>query len=86
MLSFAAFDASRVQPHLCMDRRFPVYLGSTAGQTQIQAFEIDLHGNIGVGGVSADLSLVTSSGAMFAGMLNYTGFNFTWVTQFNIAN
>jgi hypothetical protein len=47
-------------------------------------FEFDSLGNIGVGGKSTDLSLVSGSSYPFVGILQSAGFNFTWIYDFNV--
>ncbi len=79
--TFAVTDSANNAPRECMKRRFPIFLGSSSGQTSINTIEIDTLGNIGLGGISTDTSIVSSSGALFAGILEKTGYNFTWVNE-----
>ena len=60
--SFTAIDASRALPYSRNQRRFPVFLGSTGGQTWIKIFEFDSSSNIGVGGSSTDSSFLSTAG------------------------
>ena len=61
-----------------------MFLGSSAGVTQIKIFEFDSNGNIGFGGKSTDTSLVSTSSYPFVGHMYYFGFNYTWIYDFNI--
>jgi hypothetical protein len=56
-------------------------LGSSAGLTTFDTIEIDSLGNIGVGGFSTDLSLVTASGNLLIGLFEKSGYNYTWMNQ-----
>lgn len=44
-----------------------MFLGSNAGVTQIKIFEFDSLGNIGFGGESTDITLVSTSSYPFVG-------------------
>ena len=61
-------EAALQAPRNCMDKRLPMFLGSSAGITQISVIEIDSLGNIAVAGSSTDTTLVTSSGNLFVGI------------------
>jgi hypothetical protein len=65
-----------------MQRRFPIIMGSNAGNSFINTMETDGVGNIGVGGSSTDLSIVSASNNVFIGLFEATGYNFTWVREF----
>jgi len=65
-----------------MERRFPIFLGTNSGITTINILTSDRFGNIALGGTSTDsANLVTSSGNLFVGLLELSGYNFTWVTE-----
>ena len=61
-----------------------MFLGSNLGATYISIFEFDSKGNIGFGGKSSDTSLVSGVNHPFVGHLNQTGFNYSWIYDFNI--
>ncbi len=61
-----------------------MFLGSNAGVTEIKIFEFDLTGNIGFGGKSTDLSLVSATSYPFVGHMYQLWFNYTWIYDFNI--
>jgi hypothetical protein len=79
--NFTAIDIARAVPYRCNQRRFPIFLGSTAGITHISIFKFDHLGNIGLAGRSTDSQFLTNSGNYFVGLLEYQGFNFTWVYE-----
>ena len=79
--TFTDIDAERARPYRCNQRRFPIFLGSTAGTTHINIFKFDHIGNIGLAGRSTDIQFVTTSSNYFVGLLEYQGFNFTWVYE-----
>jgi hypothetical protein len=65
-----------------MERRFPIFLGTKSGITTISTLASDRFGNIALGGTSTDsANLVTASGNLFVGLLESSGYNFTWVTE-----
>jgi hypothetical protein len=65
-----------------MERRFPIFVGTISGITTINILTSDSFGNIAFGGTSTDsANLVTSSGNLFVGLLESSGYNFTWVTE-----
>jgi hypothetical protein len=43
--------------------------------------EFDSQGNMGVGGRSTDLSLVSASNNLLIGLFEKTGYNFTWMNE-----
>lgn len=59
-------------------------MGSNAGNSFINTMETDGVGNIGVAGLSTDLSIVTVSNNVFIGLFEATGYNFTWVREFTM--
>jgi hypothetical protein len=71
-------------PHSCQERRYPIFLGSNLGNTEISIFELDSLGNIGFGGKSTDSSLVSVSSNPFVGHMYQIGFNYTWIYEFDI--
>ena len=79
--TFATIDTQRAQPRPCLTRRFPQFLGSTAGLTTFNTIEIDSLGNIGVGGSSTDLTLVSTAGNLLIGLFEKSGYNYTWMHQ-----
>ena len=64
-----------------MTRRFPQFLGSSAGLTSFHTMEFDSQGNMGVGGKTTDLTLVTASNNLLIGLFEKTGYNFTWMNE-----
>jgi hypothetical protein len=44
-------------------------------------FELDSNSNIGLSGQSTDTAFVSVSGRTFIGLLENTGFNFTWMAE-----
>jgi hypothetical protein len=56
-------------------------LGSSAGLTTFHTIEVDSLGNIGIGGSSTDLTLVTTSGNLLIGLFENSGYNYTWMNQ-----
>lgn len=81
-LTFAQIDAMQAGSRLCKERRFPIFMGSNAGNSFISTMETDGVGNIGVAGLSSDLSIASSSNNLFIGLFEATGYNFTWVREF----
>jgi hypothetical protein len=61
-----------------------MFLGSSAGVTQIKIFEFDSLGNIGFGGKSTDTSLVSITSYPFVGHMYSIGFNYTWIYDFDV--
>ena len=84
-LTFAAIDAQRALARPCLTRRFPQFLGSSAGLTTFNTIEFDGLGNIGVGGSSTDLTLVSTSGNLLIGLFEKSGYNYTWMNQLSPA-
>jgi hypothetical protein len=65
-----------------MERRFPIFLGTNSGVSSINIITSDRFGNIALGGTSTDsANLVTTSGNLFVGLLESSGYNFTWVKE-----
>jgi hypothetical protein len=65
-----------------MKRRFPIFLGTKSGITTISTLASDSFGKIALGGTSTDSpNFLTSSGNLFVGLLESSGYNFTWVTE-----
>jgi hypothetical protein len=60
-----------------------MFLGSNAGVTIISIFEVDARGNIGFGGKSTDITLLSASSDLFVGHMYEIGFNYTWIYEFN---
>lgn len=83
-LTFAQIDAIQVGPRECMQRRFPIIMGSNAGNSYINTMETDGVGNIGVAGSSTDLNIMSASNNVFIGLFEATGYNFTWVREFTV--
>ena len=81
--TFAQIDAILAGPRLCMQRRFPIFMGSNAGNSFINTMETDGAGNLGVAGFSTDLSIVSTSDNVFIGLFEAIGYNFTWVREFS---
>ena len=81
-LTFAQIDAARTAPYSCYQRRFPAFIGSSAGATKIEVLELDPNGMIAVGGYSTDSSVFGTASSVFVGLYEATGSNFTWVTTF----
>jgi hypothetical protein len=80
--TFAQIDAARTASYNCYQRRFPAFLGSSSGITQIEVLELDPNGKIAVGGHSTDSSIFGTGSNVFVGIYESQGFNFTWVTEF----
>jgi hypothetical protein len=68
-----------------MKRRFPIFLGNPGYTTNIQIFELDtVTGNIGVGGTSSDVTILSTANRLFIGILKSAGFDFLWVNELAI--
>jgi hypothetical protein len=80
--TFSQIDAARTASYNCHERRFPAFLGSSSGITEIEALEVDPNGKIAVGGHSTDSSIFGTVSNVFIGIYESQGFNFTWVTNF----
>jgi hypothetical protein len=69
-------------PRVCLDRRFPLFLGSANGITVIELVDIDSAGDISVGGKSTDQYLFNNQpSAIFIGFIKSKTFTYRWVSQ-----
>jgi hypothetical protein len=73
--------ANATTPRLCLQKRFPVFLGTGSGITKITTFETSSIGTFGVGGTSTDATLVLTANNLFVGILESSGFNVTWMKE-----
>ena len=59
-------------------RHFPKFLGDNTGNTHVNVFDIDLNGNIAMGGLTSATTLTSFSNSLFVTMITATSHKFIW--------
>ena len=63
-------------------KRFPKFIGTENGETEVQKIIVGENGEIAIAGQSIDYQLLNDGNHYFVGMIDSSGTDYLWMNQF----